>query len=137
MPNASCTFANSILWGNTAPQYALASVPLSNNCVRLDPPGPGGTNADPMFVNAATGDYRLAPGSPCINTGDSSAVSLLADVDLAGNPRFVDSCSIALAGPLNRPAVDMGAYEVQFASPILKGLEGLPPLQATVISSRP
>ena len=107
---------NSILWSNSAAQYSGTSS-LSNNCIQTDPSGPYGTNADPMFVNAATGDYHLLPGSPCINAGNSSLVNFIADVDLDGRPRFVDSATIALAGPVVRPAIDIGAYEFQFAPP--------------------
>jgi len=35
-------------------------------------PGPHDINADPMFVDTATGDYHLMPGSPCIDAGDPS-----------------------------------------------------------------
>ncbi|HOT37178.1 MAG TPA: FlgD immunoglobulin-like domain containing protein [Candidatus Latescibacteria bacterium] len=32
--------------------------------------GTGNINADPLFINAAAGDFTLGTGSPCINTGD-------------------------------------------------------------------
>lgn len=35
-------------------------------------PGTGSIDADPMFVDAPGGDFRLQAGSPCINTGDPS-----------------------------------------------------------------
>jgi len=45
----------------------------------------GNTDADPLFANAAGGDYRLAPGSPCIDTGTNEYTGTL---DLAGKPRI-------------------------------------------------
>lgn len=33
-------------------------------------PGPGNFQGDPLFVDAASHDYRLAEGSPCIDAGD-------------------------------------------------------------------
>jgi len=59
----------------------------------------GNITADPMLVDLAAGDYRLADASPCINAGDSSIVDW--PTDLAGRNRR--------AGP----DVDMGAYEWQ------------------------
>ncbi len=34
------------------------------------PPGMGSFSADPLFANAAGGNFNLSPPSPCINTGD-------------------------------------------------------------------
>jgi Right handed beta helix region len=33
-------------------------------------PGPHTISVDPLFMNAAAGDFRLRPGSPCIDAGD-------------------------------------------------------------------
>jgi hypothetical protein len=52
--------------------------------------------AAPLFVAAASGDYRPAPGSPTIDAG---APGDLGALDLAGNPRLLG------------PAPDIGAYE--------------------------
>lgn len=46
-------------------------------------------NTDPLFVNAAIGDYRLSYGSPCTNTG-TNAATLLPATDIEGGPRIVD-----------------------------------------------
>jgi len=57
-------------------------------------------------------DYRLSPGSPCIDAGDNTAVPKGVLRDLDGNPRFVaDAC----AGD-SGATVDMGAYEFQGTS---------------------
>jgi hypothetical protein len=62
------------------------------------------SNVDPSFVNAASGDYHLAFGSPVIDKGDPAA-GLPEDVDLDGNARVVD-------GDGNGTAIrDLGAYE--------------------------
>jgi len=53
--------------------------------------------SDPLFVDAAKGDYRLQVGSPCINKGSNAYVVGVTDLD--GNLRI-------MAG-----TVDMGAYE--------------------------
>ena len=86
--------------------------------------GQGNIYADPMFVNAAGGDYRLAPSSLCIDAGNNNAVppdtfDLDGDadvneplpIDLMGTARFVDSADVADTGLGTAPIVNMGAYE--------------------------
>jgi hypothetical protein len=68
-------------------------------------PGASDISADPSFVNRPTADYRLAPGSPCIDTGSNSLVPAAGAGDRAGNPRIVDGNHDGV------PTVDMGAYE--------------------------
>ena len=53
--------------------------------------------ADPKFVDAANGDFRLKKGSPCIDKGGTA----YGTTDLAGNPRVVNG------------TVDVGCYEYQ------------------------
>jgi hypothetical protein len=61
--------------------------------------GPGDIAADPGFVNADAGDFRLRPDSPCINAGLNAYTT--GSTDLDGNPRIVSG------------TVDIGAYEYQ------------------------
>jgi hypothetical protein len=66
--------------------------------------GFGGTNGnisgDPLFLNAAKGNYQLSANSLAINAGSNSAPDL-PKKDLAGHPRIVGG------------TIDMGAYEFQ------------------------
>ena len=55
--------------------------------------------ADPRFVNAAAGNFRLQSNSPCINAGNNAYVTTANDLD--GLPRIASG------------TVDMGAYEYQ------------------------
>jgi hypothetical protein len=88
--------------------------------------GVGNIDADPLFVDPDNGDYRLSPGSPCIDAGDNMAVppdELDLDddgdtgepipYDLDGNPRFIDDPDTEDTGYGEPPVVDMGAYEYQ------------------------
>lgn len=70
--------------------------------------GLGNIDADPCFVDAGGGDFRLSSDSPCIDAGDNSEPNLGA-TDMDGHPRIIDGdCNDA-------EVVDMGAYEFNYA----------------------
>jgi parallel beta-helix repeat protein len=97
------TITDCILWGNmadTGPQvYGAGSVTYSD--VQGGWAGAGNIDSDPLFANAASGDWRLLANSPCIDTGSNDALPPSALVDLDGNPRIIND------------TVDMGACEFQ------------------------
>lgn len=62
--------------------------------------GIGGIAVDPLFVNAATGDYRLKSGSIAINAGDPSVTYL--DKDGTRNDMGAFGGQLQIAGPLER-----------------------------------
>ena len=61
-------------------------------------------NADPHWLDAANGDYRLAADSPLIDRGAARAAAQ-GETDRAGNPRVVDGNGDGAT------ARDIGAYE--------------------------
>ncbi len=67
--------------------------------------GTGNIDADPLFLDPTSGDYRLASGSPCIDAGDPAFVPQPAETDLAGHWRLWDGDGDGVA------RIDMGAYE--------------------------
>lgn len=86
----------------------------SNDLFNVQGPAYGGTcadqtgisgniSADPLFVYAAAGDYRIVSASPGVDAGNNSAPYIL-PTDIAGNPRIASS-----DGSPDR--IDMGAYE--------------------------
>ena len=92
---------NCIIWGNTAPngpQLGDSNAP-SLSCVQGGAQGRGNIASDPRFVDANANDYRLQPGSPCIDAGANGYWLACPQRDRDGNCR--------LAGT----AVDMGCYE--------------------------
>jgi len=77
---------------------------LSYSCTSPMPTnGVGNITNAPLFVNAASGDYRLQPGSPGIDAGMD--LSGIVTDDLAGLRRPLDGNRDGIAG------FDMGAYE--------------------------
>ena len=97
---------NSIIFGNYSSDNTTSNYPeamASNMFYSCTVPtsetfGPGSIAADPLFVDRAGGNYRLAAGSPCYNAGTNLG-SIIGAFDLAGTPRIIDG------------RVDMGAYE--------------------------
>jgi len=103
---------NCILW-NEKEEIAgnaieLATVSYSN--VENGWPGEGNIGTDPLFVDSGNGNYRLLPGSPCIDAG-SNAAALSIPTDLDGMARIWDGDAISGA------VVDMGPYEFSSVSP--------------------
>ncbi len=74
--------------------------------------GTGVLTKDPRFVNAAHGDFRLRPDSPCVDTGETAALPT-DTADLDGDGDTSEQLPIDLAGAprVTGEAVDMGAYE--------------------------
>ncbi len=94
------TFNNCIVYANTAPDGAnYTNSAFTNSCTTPDPGGTGNIADDPLFADAAAGDYRLQTNSPCLDAGDNAFVQGATDLD--GNPRILNG------------VVDMGAYEIQ------------------------
>jgi len=134
--NNEADVINSVLWGNEPDEIAGDGTP--NLTVRFSDvqggfPGGGNIDADPLFVDPAAGDYRLGPGSPCIDAGRSQMLSALPGfrpglcdgldldqdgdtvelipVDLDGWSRFADDPDTPDTGCAAAAVVDMGAYE--------------------------
>jgi len=111
-------FNNCIIWGNTATTGGMAgkqiyifdgTVTLNFSCYSngtndIDSSEGGSLYAinnnittDPLFVNAANGDFRIYGTSPCVNSGHNGYNSLLTDV--RGQVRIQNT------------TIDRGAYE--------------------------
>lgn len=82
---------NTLMWNNGADEDPRNGATFANSL--------GGI--DPLFVDAANGNYHLSPGSPAIDTASNTPTGGLRAFDLDGSPR-----------PFNGTA-DIGAYEYQ------------------------
>jgi hypothetical protein len=140
------TLTNCILWGDTLPELhtywapGYPGIPVITHCdIQGGWADIGNIDADPLFADAANGDYHLLPSSPCIDAGSNAAVP--ADVfdldgdgntteplpfDIDGNPRFNRCCPLHITlpppgHPMPPPpppaVVDMGAYEFKLVLP--------------------
>jgi len=63
-----------------APVMGSGTFTATYSNVQGGAPGAGNIDADPLWVDAAAGDYHLQDGSPCIDAGDPAA---LLDPDLS------------------------------------------------------
>lgn len=107
---------NCISVGNSGGEFeGDGSAQISSCCLQQPHPGAGNFAADPMLVLGSNGLWSPAPGSPCIDRGDNSALPAAVTQDLAGGARFVDDPSSPDHGFGTSPIVDLGP--VEFAPP--------------------
>jgi len=119
----SPTVTNCILWGDSPDEiYNNSSNPtVTYSDVQGGWPDANNTNidADPLFVDPTNPDpnlrsLRLRLDSPCIDTGDSTALlAMPVYFDLDGKARYNDIDSIDDTGSGSWEFIDMGAYEFQ------------------------
>jgi hypothetical protein len=102
------SLTNCILWDNNAPNgpqiynESNSAPNISYSLVQGGYSGTGNLDVDPLFVDPASGDLHLKPGSPAIDKGNTEEIRKSGvTTDLDGKPRVV--CDV----------VDMGAYEYQ------------------------
>ena len=97
----NCTLVGCVVYGNTLTTGSSSDVYNSTatySCFGSEVSGTGNIVVDPLFVDAANGDYRLRAGSPCIDKGHATGLTRKS-VDLDGAHRRSGS------------SVDMGCYE--------------------------
>ncbi|MEL6427650.1 MAG: right-handed parallel beta-helix repeat-containing protein [Planctomycetota bacterium] len=113
------TVRNSILWGNGGPgagaleQFEGEGVGpqlIFSSIVQGATPSGSLYAFDPLFVDAANGDYALQSASPAIDRGDGAIVDE-GELDVVRRHRAVDIASVPNLGPSSMDAVDIGAFE--------------------------
>lgn len=96
---SSTTVYNSVFWNDLPDEVKkLSSTPILNNCdITGGWTGSGSNNldSDPLFVDAANGDFHLQETSPCIGKGiGPSTNSSVPTTDIDGDPRSGATCDI-------------------------------------------
>ena len=121
--------SNSIVWNNdgTSLQANAPSIAVEHTLIEGGWMGSGNIDLDPLFVDPMNDDYRLLPGSPCIDAGNNTVLPYYLRMDLLGLRRLVDDPATPDTGIADywharkvpsgdrilRPVVDIGAYEFQ------------------------
>lgn len=125
---------NSIIWGNGGSVFGTTYINSNVATARYSIIQSGypaawvcdhvSTN-DPLFIDAAGGNLRLAANSPAIDAGDNTVTNpALPLTDFDGNPRKSDILTVPDTGLGTPPIVDMGAYEMQMGDGIYIGGNG-------------
>ncbi len=125
--SSSPTLNNCILWGNGAGSSngdqiyisGTGTTTLNYSCYSNETgdisgtltEGDGNITSDPLFVDAANGDYRIYGNSPCVDAGNNSYNT--ETTDIRGEARIQNT------------TIDIGAYEWT------DGVEPSPPLAVT------
>jgi hypothetical protein len=105
-----------ISYGNIDDQILGAIVRYS--CVAVGQAGTGNFSADPLFRNAAAGDFRLQPSSPCVDAGNRLVYS--PGMDRRGLPRTLDGNLDQILAP-DPGAHEYGNAELLVSSPARAG----------------
>jgi hypothetical protein len=108
---------NSVVWNN-APNGIAGSSSTAYTCHQSAIAGTGNIIGDPQFANAAVGDLSLAPGSPCIDAGNTALLAATVFVDAAGLPRVANVSRAPAGSAAYGYYIDMGAFEFPAASPV-------------------
>ncbi len=119
--SGAVNLTNCILWGNLAggnpnqieDSEGEVTVKYSDVEGGWGDPMDMNIDDDPLFVDPGNGDYRLSPGSPCIDAADNTAVPKGFVTDLDASPRFIEDPNTLDTGLGDCPIVDMGSYEFQ------------------------
>ena len=117
---AHAVLESCIAWGNSL-QWNLeldpgtGTIDATWSIVRLGYPGLGNLDLDPLFADAAGGDYALLPGSPAIDSGNPA--DDVCGFDLSGMPRRLDGL-LDGGSEVDRGALEHGHGRLTVSLPV-------------------
>ena len=138
--SGEATLESCIVWDNSPVGFEFdpsgGPIDATWSIVKGGWPGTGNSAADPLFANAAGGDYALLAGSPAIDSGlPTDSVS---GFDLAGTPRRLDGL-LDVGSEVDRGALEFDNVRLATSSPaagVLKiDLTGTAGLQTFILAS--
>jgi len=117
--SSSPTVTNCILWdsSNQIANVGGATPTITYCDVQGGYSGAGNINQAPLLKDPANGDAHLKPGSPCIDAGNNSALSIPFH-DCQSDLRRIDDSFTPDTGSGTAPIVDMGADEYTPTAPV-------------------
>jgi len=109
------TVRNSVVWGNV-PTGIVGASATSYTCHQGVIAGAGNIVLDPGFADAANGDLRLVPSSPCLDAGNTTLLLSSVGTDFDGAPRAVNVADAPTGVAAFGYLIDMGAFEFPAAT---------------------
>ncbi|MHC4113383.1 MAG: right-handed parallel beta-helix repeat-containing protein, partial [Planctomycetota bacterium] len=131
----TATISNCILWDNSD-SYISGNPIVSYSDVQGGFLGTGNINADPLFVNPATGDYHLSEASPCRDSGDPFYIRTSGETDIDGEPRVMGICVDMGADEFTDEVLAMPIIEISSTEFVFSSYEGGPNPDAQILSIR-
>jgi len=113
---AAATLTNCILWNPDIRELPIdlgETFEVTYCDLQEARAGEGNISFDPLFVDAAAGDYRIVQDSPCVDTGRDSSAPEFGHVvdDREGNARGLDGDGLGAGETGDGSDYDIGAYE--------------------------
>ncbi|MBC8234384.1 leucine-rich repeat domain-containing protein [bacterium] len=103
LENSFPVVLNTILWANNPCEINVdgsSEINITYSTIQGGWEGKSNIDADPLFVDAANGDYHLSDGSSCIGAGTSDGAPT---TDIEGNTRGMPPDMGAYENPLDAP----------------------------------